>query len=415
MHEKRGDMGHRNISHLFTNIRTLFLITVLSLFVAGAWKPADAADPLPVPMGDLVTFRVTAKLPDGSLVYTTEEQEASKDGVKKAAGYMQSECFLPLEILEGEEGPIPGLRDALTGMQAGGKRTVTLPAEKAYGAVDKNLIKQFDCAKTMKKLTTMDPKEYFVRFNAFPVVGAEVSLNPYFRSRVKKVGPQKAVLENLARDGRHTESAIGRTDIRVKGNEISIVLKPAIGADFEVAGKKGKIVSTDGKTFSVDLNPPLAGKELVLDLEVTSRTSADSLKTMDIPWTEDYMAGLSAGKNDQKPVVLVLYASWCQWSKKYLEETFADPRIKAMKDRFIWVKIDSDQNKQYKTLYQQEGFPLTVLLNPDGTVMKKISGFNNASRLQQELLCASKGRVSKVTTGDVDAPQQPEQGCTSEQ
>jgi uncharacterized protein YyaL (SSP411 family) len=114
--------------------------------------------------------------------------------------------------------------------------------------------------------------------------------------------------------------------------------------------------------------------------------------------------------------VLVLYASWCQWSKKYLDETLEDTRIKVLKNRFIWVRIDSDQNKQYKTLYRQEGFPLTVLLNPDGTVMKKISGFSNAIRLQQELLCASAGRVSKVKAGDIDVPQQqPEQGCTSGQ
>ena len=164
----------------------------------------------------------------------------------------------------------------------------------------------------------------------------------------------------------------------------------------------------------MDLNRPLAGKDIILDVEAVSSTPKAALNTMKIAWSDDYKAGLSRGKEEHKPVLLVLYASWCQWSKKYFDETFADPRIRAMANDFVWVKIDSDLNKEYKTMYQQEGFPFTVLIGPDGTVVKKLSGFNDAASLADGIHCIARGMTggNKASSAPVTLPQG-QQGCTS--
>jgi FKBP-type peptidyl-prolyl cis-trans isomerase 2 len=373
---------------------------------------ASSRTPDAVRKGDLVTLNVTAMLSSGALIFTTDPLLASNDGATKAPGYSEPDCFAPLKILAGEEGPVPGLKDILVSMYAGEKRTITLPPEKAYGVQDKNLIKQLDCVKVISKKVTMKPDEYMMRFNSFPVVGAKVDLNPYFPAKVTKVSAQQTELVNLAKDGTSKDGPFGKTEIRVKGDEIRITLTPTIGADFEILGKKGTIVSTDGKTFSVDLNKPLAGMNVALDIEVLSSTPRAALDAIQIPWADDYNAGLTRAEKENKPVVLVLYASWCQWSKKYFEETLSDPKIKAMKDKFVWVKIDSDKNKEYYTKYQQNGFPLTVLMSHDGTVMNKSSGFMDSSRMVQKLICVSQGKAMKKETVPADVlPQKQEQGC----
>lgn len=179
---------------------------------------------------------------------------------------------------------------------------------------------------------------------------------------------------------------------------------------------EGVITSSDGKKFTVDLNNPLAGKNINLTVEAVSFVPKAAMEAMKIAWGDDYKAGLSRGKEEHKSVLLVLYASWCQWSKKYFDETLVDPRIKAIAENFVWVKIDSDLNKEYKTMYQQEGFPLTVLISPDGTVVKKLSGFSNAAKLASEIHCIAHGMTGKRETSkaSLTLPQE-QQGCTSGQ
>lgn len=373
------------------------------------------ARPEEIRKGDLVRLNVIARLSDGALIFTTDPLAANKDGVSKAKGYIEPDCFEPVTVLAGEEGPVPGIADILAGMHAGESRTVTLAPEKAYGIPDKKKIMQLDCVKIVSRTTTMKPDEYMTRFKAFPVIGAKLDLNPYFPSKVTKVTESQAEVVSLAKDGMNKDGPFGRTEIRVKGDEIRITLIPLIGSDFELFGKKGTIVSTDGKTFSVDLNNPLAGKDVVVGVEVLSVTSGRALDAVQIPWTDDYQAGLARAKSENKPVVLVLYASWCQWSKKYFSETLMDPKIKAMKDSFVWIKIDSDKNKKYYEQYQQNKFPFTILINPDGTVMDKTGGFTDASEIIRKLTCVSRGEAVKKAIGTHDVqPQKQEQGCTGQ-
>ena len=56
-----------------------------------------------------------------------------------------------------------------------------------------------------------------------------------------------------------------------------------------------------------------------------------------------------------------------------------------LKDRFVWVRINSDKELKYKQQYGQEGFPMMVLLSADGTVLKKIDGYRDARALREEI------------------------------
>lgn len=334
--------------------------------------------PRTVQKGDVVAVDYTVTDAAGKLLLT------SRAAVTKE----QSQRLAPEEIIAGTPAAIPGLGEAVPGMAIGEKKSVTLPAEKAFGLSDPAKIIQFPTIKTFSKTIRMPADEYVKQFGSFPVVGKELELTPYFKSRITAVSEKEATLEFLAKDGERFTEPYGEVRVRLDGEQISIILAPRIGAPLEVQGKRGTIAAVDAASFTVDFNHPLAGKDITLDLEVVSLTKASAVGKYAITWLEDHDKGLSAAKENGKPAVLVLYAEWCGWCKKLFEESVQDPRVRLLSDRFVWLKVNSNKEQKYKAQYGQDGFPLIVVLDRDGRVAARIDGFRDGEALSRELHAA---------------------------
>lgn len=354
-------------------------------------------DPSKAQKGDLVRIHYTITLEDGSLVRTTSEA-AAQGARKRVPGYEEPASYGPEELLIGEDGFLPGMKEILEGMAVGEKRTTTLPPEKAFGPADPRKTMQFPCVRRVPIQIRMTPEEYVGRFKAFPIVGKEVDAVPYLKARVVDVAERAARLEILAKDGERFEDSFGTTEVRLNGDEVTLTLTPFMGAPFDVQERRGKIVSTDGTTFTVDFNHPAAGKPVVVEMELVSLKKTSDLAGKAIPWLEEHDFGMELARASERPMVLVLYASWCSWSKKLLNEAMADPRIKALAEDFVWVKVDSDQERGWGQRYGQNGFPLTVVVGPDGNVLKKLDGYKDAKALRQELLSIAGGTGTEVSS-----------------
>ena len=81
--------------------------------------------------GDRVRINYTGRLPDGSIVDSSEDC-CEDEGCDHETG--------PLEFTIGEEEVIPGLEQALIGMRPGEKKTVNIPCDQAYGPRDEELV-----------------------------------------------------------------------------------------------------------------------------------------------------------------------------------------------------------------------------------------------------------------------------------
>lgn len=75
--------------------------------------------------GDMVKVHYTGTLEDGSVFDTSDGRE-------------------PLEFTLGEGSMIPGFEKAVYGLKIGQSKTVTIPAEEAYGLYNKELVLVFD-------------------------------------------------------------------------------------------------------------------------------------------------------------------------------------------------------------------------------------------------------------------------------
>lgn len=61
-------------------------------------------------------------------------------------------------------------------------------------------------------------------------------------------------------------------------------------------------------------------------------------------------------------------------------------------DRFVRVKVNSDLDRKIYGKYGQNGFPLIVLLSPDGDIVGRIDGFRDGPTLYGELSSLLKGK-----------------------
>lgn len=327
-------------------------------------------DPGKAQTGDLVAVNYSLTLADGATVRTVEGEE----------------------VIAGESASMPGVAAGVVGMAPGEKRDFTVPPEKGYGLSDPAKIVRFPIERRMPKTVRIPAAEYVKRFGTFPAVGKEVDLVPYARSRVTAVTEREAELAYLGKDGDRFEDNLGATETRVVGEQVLLRLVPRLGAPFPREGVEGRITGADNDAFTVDFNPPLAGRALAYRIEALSLVKASRVRGATIVWKEDHDRGLAEAKRARKPVVLVLHAEWCAWCKKLFGESLTDPRIRMLSDRFVWVKVNSDLDRKIYGKYGQNGFPLIVLLSPDGDIVGRIDGFRDGPTLYGELSSLLKGK-----------------------
>lgn len=84
-----------------------------------------------------------------------------------------------------------------------------------------------------------------------------------------------------------------------------------------------------------------------------------------------YEDGLAAAKEQDKNIILIVYAEWCGVCKKY-SKMFKDEKVVSRADNVIFIKMDQDEDSQYLKDYSIDGsyVPRTYLLNKEQEVME---------------------------------------------
>ena len=88
-----------------------------------------------VEAGDYVLFNYVGRFENGEVFDTSIEELAREHGV-----YVEEREYGPMWARIGVGEIIPGLDEALIGMEPGEKKTVTVPPEKAYGMPNPELV-----------------------------------------------------------------------------------------------------------------------------------------------------------------------------------------------------------------------------------------------------------------------------------
>jgi thiol:disulfide interchange protein len=94
---------------------------------------------------------------------------------------------------------------------------------------------------------------------------------------------------------------------------------------------------------------------------------------------------LVQAKKEGKLIVLDFTAEWCSPCQQMEKTTFADARVKELLARCVVVKIDTDKEEKLTQQLGVERLPDIRFVSPDGKVMHRLRGFQEADAFANEL------------------------------
>lgn len=96
---------------------------------------------MPVEEGDAVTIEYIGRLDDGTVFDTSKREIAEQTGL---IADNPTRTFEPLTVDVGDDRVIPGLQEALLGLEEGEEVTVQIPPEKAYGQYQDEKVGEYE-------------------------------------------------------------------------------------------------------------------------------------------------------------------------------------------------------------------------------------------------------------------------------
>lgn len=129
---------------------------------------------------------------------------------------------------------------------------------------------------------------------------------------------------------------------------------------------------------------------LIVPVGVALGESVDGLKEMqaEIQWLAWSDQAFERAQREDKLILLDLMTVWCHACHVMEETTYADPAvIRLITERFVPIRVDSDQRPDIDLRYRSGGWPTTSILLPTGEVLFEANALQPAELLDvlQEL------------------------------
>lgn len=119
---------------------------------------------------------------------------------------------------------------------------------------------------------------------------------------------------------------------------------------------------------------------------VSGKSKSSALVTMALPRGFPLLdEALTKAKAENKPIVLDLHAEWCAPCRKLERLTFPDPKVKALLEQTVFLRIDTDKNPDIARRLGVEGLPDIRFVLPDGKIIRQLRSFQDAESFAVEL------------------------------
>jgi FKBP-type peptidyl-prolyl cis-trans isomerase 2 len=340
--------------------------------------------------GDLAIVEYTASLENGEMFYTTNEAVFKSPNKPKADWFVRTPEFKPESIVVGKSSLFPQMANVIRDMKVGDVKKVTLPPEEAFGVKDPKMLVSRPKQSVIPRVIRMGAVEFANRYKIFPTVGENMDFNEYLKVKVTDLAKRFVTLEVITADGTKIQDDFGVTTISIDDNKVTMSLDVEEGTyvkgfagQFE--NQRGRIVEVKEDEFIVDFNPPTRGSTIVLDIKMVDLKKSDVFNDIELTWHEMFQEGIKSAREGKKPAVIVMHSETCGWCTRYFGDSMKDPRIKTIKDDFVWVKVDINQEPEISKKFNVEGTPVTVLMSPEGELLKTLEGYKDGGELYQEL------------------------------
>src|SRR5205823_13303440 len=81
---------------------------------------------------------------------------------------------------------------------------------------------------------------------------------------------------------------------------------------------------------------------------------------------DDYPKALALARQQQKPVLVDTWASWCHTCLSMKRFVFPDPGLRPVKDAVVWLAIDSEnpKNNDFPDRFPLDAWPTFLIIEP---------------------------------------------------
>jgi thiol:disulfide interchange protein DsbD len=107
-----------------------------------------------------------------------------------------------------------------------------------------------------------------------------------------------------------------------------------------------------------------------------------------IAWVHDFEEGMAQAAEEGKPVMVDFYADWCTFCKKLDAEVFSRPDVAEASEDFVAIKVDTEKDRETASKYGVSGLPTVVVLEPDGTEIRRSRGAVSYTVMLDEMAAA---------------------------
>ncbi len=130
---------------------------------------------------------------------------------------------------------------------------------------------------------------------------------------------------------------------------------------------------------------------------VARKSSSSSPSGEGIAWT-DIGTGLQTAQTQHKKLIVDVYTDWCTWCKTMDRQTYSDKQVADLIGaHFVPVKLNAESQAvrtfraaqlsdvQIAQSFGVEGYPTTVFLNEDGSMIGSVDGYIQAPKFTEIL------------------------------
>lgn len=116
----------------------------------------------------------------------------------------------------------------------------------------------------------------------------------------------------------------------------------------------------------------------------------------EIDWQTDFIKAIYVAKEQEKPVMIDFWASWCPPCRKMDLEVWPRADVVALSRKFVCISVDVDRNKSLASKYGIKAIPSLIFTDPLGKEINRRVGYVQAKKLMSLML----GHLMKAYPSD---------------
>jgi len=108
-------------------------------------------------------------------------------------------------------------------------------------------------------------------------------------------------------------------------------------------------------------------------------------KASAVAWLDDYEEGLRQAKEGGKPLMVDVFAPWCEPCKELDRSVFSRSDVGELSKQFVAVKVDGDQRRDLVAALRVSGYPTTVFLSAEEKELGRARGAVNYQEMLETM------------------------------